>query len=271
MVNLSTRKSKLSFALTVTIIVISIIFFLLRGPYLSNYIKRMIIPVLENVSRERILIDKAVINLFPFYVQAKGFKVFDKDGNRLLWITKSRAYIDLVGLLSKEVRIRRLTLLEPDLTVGEDDLKRIIEHIRNTSSDGGEGEYTVSIKNIKLTDGNLKYGYKDGAPGIEGTGLFIDMMTKKSGSTINAMLKDAKLRLDNNAEIEGGMEAKLNIHNDKVTVAEIKINADKSSFNAKGHINMLADGRVENGSLTGKAEISVDTLNTLFALKEKKD
>ncbi len=72
MINIKTRKAKIVTFSSIAALSFAVLFFLLRGPYLSNSIKRSIIPVLENATRERILIDKAVINLFPFYVQAKG-------------------------------------------------------------------------------------------------------------------------------------------------------------------------------------------------------
>lgn len=137
------------------ILLTAVLFFLLRGPYLSNSIKRVIIPVLENATKERIIIDKAVINLLPFYIQIKGLKMFDRNGDRLLWITKARAYIDLTGMLSRELIIRKLTIKEPDLLTDEASLKRIIENMKKTVSGEGNRKSKVSFRNIELTDGKF--------------------------------------------------------------------------------------------------------------------
>ncbi len=133
MLKIKTKKAQIITLLSLGIFFFAIIFFLLRGPYLSNSIKRIIVPQLENITRERIIVDKAVINLFPFYVQAKGFNIYDKDGNRLLWITKSRAYIDLLGLLSDEIVIRKLVLNELELSATENDISKIINNIKESA------------------------------------------------------------------------------------------------------------------------------------------
>jgi len=154
------------------IFITAILFFLLRGPYLSNSIKRVIIPVLENTTKGKIIIDKAVINLFPFYIQAKGLKMFDKEGNKLLWITKSRAYIDLTGILLKELRIKKLTINEPELIADEVSLKQIIENIKKSTSGEGNKQYKISIRNIELTNGTLDFKNTNGLT-FTAEGLFL--------------------------------------------------------------------------------------------------
>jgi hypothetical protein len=129
--NMAKNKFKRTVSIVlITVSLIALVFFLLRGPYLSNTIKRVIIPILENATGESIISDSAVINLFPFYFQVKSLRVFDKDGNRLLWVTKTRAYIDLLGLLSGKLRIRRMTLKEPRLSASKEELdclsKRVV-------------------------------------------------------------------------------------------------------------------------------------------------
>lgn len=271
MINLKSRRAKITSVLGASALIIGIIFFLLRGPYLSNYIKRLIIPVLENVTRERIIIDKAVINLFPFYVQTKGFKLFDKDGNRLLWITKTRVYIDLLGLLSKEIRVRKLTLLNPDLTANERDLRRIIGNIKKSSSVGQEGTFTVSLKNIKLTEGNLRYFNEDETAGISGDGFVMEMVSRRSASKINFSLDKGVLTLPNNSDLTGGFECMLRVDNDKVEISSIKVHSSKSTLNAEGELTLAPDGKVKEGTITGKTEIYAETINRIFNLEQEKE
>ncbi len=247
MLNINVRKSKVAVILGSIILCTGIVFFLLRGPYLSNYIKRMIIPVLENATRERIIIDKAVINLFPFYVQAKGFKLFDRDGNRLLWITKTRAYIDLLGLLSKEVRIRKLTLKEPELTAGEDDLLRIMNTLGKSSSSGEHENYSVSLKNIKLTNGKLTYGSANEKYTVSVRGMYLEMVSRETFSLITVLLKNGTLKLANQSEVDGSFEGKIKVQDNRIEVAELDISSSGSSFAAAGEIFLSDEWRVEGG------------------------
>ncbi len=271
MIKVRTRKAKITAFLSLAAFAFGILFFLLRGPYLSNSIKRIIIPVFENATRERVLIDKAVINLFPFYLQAKGFKVFDKNGNRLLWITKARAYIDLTGLLSKEIRIRKLMLKEPDLTVGEEDVNRIMDNIRKSSSRGGEGGYGVSLKNVQLTDGSIKFTDAKGSFGISGSGLFLDMLSSNTSSTINVSLRDAALKLPRGSGLSGGLDGKIRLENRRISVTEINVRSSGSDLHVKGEALLAPDGGIKNGRFHTRARISAFTLNRAFGLKQERD
>jgi len=271
LIKVRTRKAKITAFLSLAAFAFGILFFLLRGPYLSNSIKRIIIPVFENATRERVLIDKAVINLFPFYLQAKGFKVFDKNGNRLLWITKARAYIDLTGLLSKEIRIRKLMLKEPDLTIGEADVNRIMDNIRKSSSPGGEGGYRVSLKNVQLTDGNIKYTDAKGSFGISGSGLFLDMVSNNNSSTINVSLRDAALKLPRGSDISGGFDGKIRLENRRISVTEINVRSSRSSLHVKGEALLAPDGGIKGGRFYTKARIYASVLNRAFGLKQERD
>ena len=271
MIKVKTRKARITAFLILAAFAFGILFFLLRGPYLSNSIKRIIIPVFENATRERVLIDKAVINLFPFYLQAKGFKVFDRNGNRLLWITKARAYIDLTGLLSKEIRIRKLMLKEPDLTAGETDVNRIMDNIRKSSSSGGEGKYRVRLKNVQLTDGNIKFTGAKASFGISGSGLFLDMVSNNTSSAINVSLRDAALKLPRGSELRGGLDGRIRLEKRRIRVTEINVRSSGSALHVKGEALLGPGGGIESGRFSTKAVIYATTLNRAFGLKQEKD
>jgi autotransporter translocation and assembly factor TamB len=271
MARIKSRKAKVATYLGSAVLVFGVLFFLLRGPYLSNNIKRIIIPVLENATRERIIIDKAVINLFPFYVQAKGFKLLDKDGNRLLWITKTRVYIDLLGLLSKEIRIRKLTLKEPDLTVSDKDLQRIMANLKKSVSAEEEGEYRISLKNIKLTKGSIVYDGDNGLSLNTGRTLSLDMATRNKSSTFTFLLKSGTVKLPNNSELDGSLKGKIKVEDKKMHVAELNIKSSDSSLSANGEIFLADAGTVREGSLSVKARIYGPIINKIFNLEQEKD
>jgi translocation and assembly module TamB len=253
-----------------TLVSIGILFFLLRGPYLSNSIKRIIIPVLENATQERIIIDKAVINLFPFYLQAKGLKVFDKDGNRLLWVTKTRAYIDLLGLFSRDITIRRLTIKEPNLTINEEDLKRIIYNVKKYLSKGGDGQFSISLKNMKMTEGKFTFRATEELTSFLGSGLFIEMSVK-SPITVDLSLKEGILQLQGLPKLKYGLDGKIKIKNHRVEISSIKIRSSDSTLEGEGEVLFSPKGRVERGGFSGKAKVFIDTISKFFGLAEEKD
>lgn len=264
------KKRRWGISAGLILFLVAVLFFLLRGPYLSNSIKRVIIPVIENATGERIIIDDAVINLFPFYLQAKGFKVFDKDGNRLLWITKARAYIDLLGLVAGEVRIRRLTLKEPDLTADSADIKRVSDNIRRYLSSGKEGNFKLDLNNIKLTEGTFLLN--DSMEKYTGNGLFADIVFKKR-TLADFSLKEVRLQSqDMSRDLKGGISVKAAIDdNGKVEILKLNVNSSGSILEADGKVNFSNDGRVTGGRLHGKARISVGAIGDFLGMKPEKD
>lgn len=271
MVKLKTKRSKIAFSFGIVIFCIAIVFFLLRGPYLSNYIKRIIVPQLENITRERVMIDKAVINLFPFYVQAKGLRIFDKDGNKLLWVTKTRAYIDLTALLAGEISVRKLTIKEPDMIVDENDLKRIIENVKKSLSVGEEGRFKVSFKNIQLTDGKLKYDDAAGRTWISGEGIFINMVTKRSMLIASLQLRKGMVVLPNGSSLHDGIDMKILMKDGKIEITELNIHSSKSEVSAKGNLLISQTGVIEGGSFDGSAKVYMSTINEMLGLKNEMD
>ena len=268
---MKSRKVKIFTIFGSIALCLGILFFLIRGPYLSNSIKRILVPVFENATQERVTIEKAVINLFPFYVQVKGFKLFDKEGNRLLLITKTRAYIDLFGLLSREIRIRKLTLKEPELTVNETDIQRIMDRLKKSDLAGEEGKYRVTLKNIQLTDGNLSFVTADKLSRFSGSSLYMDMVPKGMSYLISVLMKKGTLKLANQSELEVSIEGKLKTKKNSVQVTELNLKSSGSSFSADGEISFSEDGRIEDGSLSVKTKIQAATINLIWPLKEQKE
>ncbi|MEW6714932.1 MAG: translocation/assembly module TamB domain-containing protein [Nitrospirota bacterium] len=263
------KKRRWGISAGLILFLVAVLFFLLRGPYLSNSIKRVIIPVLENATGERIIIDNAVINLFPFYLQAKGFKVFDKDGNRLLWITKARAYIDMIGLVAGEARIRRLTLKEPDLTADSADINRVTDNIRRYLSSGKEGNFKLNLNNVKVTEG--KFLLNDSTEKYTGNGLFADIVFKKR-TLADFSLKEVRLQSqDISRDLKGEMSVKAAIDDNKmVELLKLNVKSSDSMLEADGKVLFSPDGRVAGGRLNGKARLSVETLGNYFDLKPEK-
>lgn len=271
MIKAKSKKTQfLKFGIFV-VIFFAIVFFLLRGPYLSNSIKRIIIPQLENLTRERILIDKAVINLFPFYVQAKGFRLFDKDGNRILWITKTRVYIELIGLFSNEIRIRKLTLREPDLTAADSDIRRILDNIRKSASVGEKGKFSVALKNIQLTDGNIKYSYAGGRNRIVGSELFLNMAKIDKSALIDVRMKKGRVKLREFAELKGGFDGQIEIAGNTVKLSEVNLRSAESFCKTEGIIDVSSEGVVRGGTLIIDTRISDSTFNKFFGISNEKD
>jgi len=246
---------------------IGLMFFLLRGPYLSNSIKRVILPVLEQALDKKVIIDKAAINLFPFYLQTKGLKVFDKDGNRLLWITKARAYIDFSGLFFKEIRIRRLIINEPNLTIERQELEGIINSIKGYLSEKKGEDIHLSVKSARMIDGRFSLSDRKRQSGMAGTGLYSEMVVKDTVN-VGLLLKDVGLKLPQLPELRGSLEASLKTDGKELEILEAKLYSHGSTIDVKGRIHPSLK---EWGRFSGGANILAETVRKAFKLKRERD
>lgn len=268
------RVSKALFSIIVIILSISLLFFLLRGPYLSNSIKRVILPILEKALGKRIIIDSTAINLFPLYLQAKGVKVFDEDGNRLLWVTKARAYIEPSGLFFKEIRIRRLSIKEPNLTVERQELQKTIIYIKNHLSEKKE-DITVTLSTVKIRDG--QFTLSDTGTLIGGKELHSEIMVKDI-ITARLLLKDAELKLPDVPKIKGSLEGTIKTDGKRIELSGFKIYSPEFTVSTDGEIYPEKKGlkikglsdEVVWGRFTGKADINILAIKKIFDLKSER-
>lgn len=275
MIKLKTKRSRITFSFGIAVFCIAIVFFLLRGPYLSNFTKRLIIPTLENATRERVIIGQAVINLFPFYVQAKSVKILDKDGNQLLWITKSRAYIDLSGLLLKEVRIRKFWCKEPRLKTSMEELDKVIQNVRNYVSKGEGSDYKITLHNVELMDGELALDDMKGGRSFSGTGMSLNMTIRNNPppkkTTARFIFKEAKLKLPELNEVNGSFDGLLKMENGRIEIVDLNVKSSESTLDLTGELFLTPEGRLREGELNGMVNIHASTFTELFGLKHEKD
>src|SRR4030042_4276532 len=95
------KKVRRILYLLILTFIISLVIFISRGPYISNGLKRIILPELEDALGQKVLVQKIYINIFPLFIEAKGLKVFDEDGNRIVFAKRVKGYVGLSKLLSR--------------------------------------------------------------------------------------------------------------------------------------------------------------------------
>ncbi|MBI4687987.1 MAG: translocation/assembly module TamB domain-containing protein [Nitrospirae bacterium] len=264
------RKKRWLLAALCIIISMGILSSLLRGPTLSNSIKRLILPHLEEATGEKVIMDKAVINLFPMYLQTKGLKVFDKDGKKLLEIARIRAYIELSGLFFKELRIRRLVLREPDLTADKEDLERVINSITSYLSEQEDKYIKVVLKNASITQGKLALSDKKTQAIFTASGLNSEIL-KKETVNIKLSVSDSLIKASGLPEFRGKIKCSLKTDGRRFEISDLGIYLSDSSIETKGEIMPFAADSSKAGSLSGKAKILSSTIGKFFKLKKERD
>src|SRR5512139_3891741 len=109
----NTQRLKKRSAVIAAAIILIILAIVLRGPHVSNALKKLILPELEAATGKRVIASRIYINIFPLFVEAKDLKVFDEHGEKIVLTKRVKAYIELSGLISRTLIIRRLVIREP--------------------------------------------------------------------------------------------------------------------------------------------------------------
>jgi hypothetical protein len=63
------------------------LFFIARGTYISNYLKKLILPELSEATGREVMARKISVNIFPLFIEARELRVFD-HGNEVLRIPR---------------------------------------------------------------------------------------------------------------------------------------------------------------------------------------
>ena len=88
--------------LSTGVLLIGIIIFVSRGPHISNALKKIILPELENMTGRKVIAQSIYLNLFPLFIEAKGVKLFDDEGNRVLTVDRIKGYPKLSAIRRKK-------------------------------------------------------------------------------------------------------------------------------------------------------------------------
>ena len=182
-----------------------IVFFVLRGPYISNALKRIVQPELEAATGRKVLTQQIFINLFPLFAEAKDVKVFDEKGERLLTVKRAKAYLDLSGLLNKDIVIRGLVVREPEITTDRKQGEEIVENVRSYLATQRETALKVKIRVIEVQKGNARLDDAGNAMVSEVKGLDAEAILGMS-PRIRASAKTIGIKKEGWPDIEGSWQ-----------------------------------------------------------------
>src|SRR3990172_8463281 len=146
--------------LAAVIICLGLATFVLRGPHISNALKKLILPELEMMTGRKVIAQKIYINLIPFFVEAKGLKVFDEKGERFLLAQRAKAYVDLSGFFSRQLVIRRLVIRGPEVTAERKQVEEMIGTVKAYLSKKRDTALKVKVRAVEIQDGTA--GLRDG-------------------------------------------------------------------------------------------------------------
>lgn len=153
------KKRIISIAILALLLGIS--FYALRGPNISNTLKKVILPELEVMTGKKFITQKIYINIFPLFVEMKDVKAFDDNGNRILTAERVKGYIGISGLLRKEIVVRRLVIKGPVIQSNRSQIEEIAQNVKKYLAEEPKMPFKVIIKSVDVGSSALSLQDKD--------------------------------------------------------------------------------------------------------------
>jgi hypothetical protein len=244
------------------IIVIAIV--VLRGPHISNALKKYILPQLELATGRNIIAKQIYVNLFPLFIVAESPKVFDESGERIFSASEIKAYIDFTGLVDRNIIIRRLVIKEPALTADRGHLEEIITNVNEFSNGESKASWKVPVLAVELRDGMVHVTDREtrseaGIAGLRGEILL------GGKQRINASARKITMQREGWPELTGNADVNLSVSDGVIHIQSFTVGSLGSLVTGKGEYQR------EKGILEADIELKASTVKKMFNLERSGD
>jgi translocation and assembly module TamB len=256
-------KKKIAY-LSIFVFLAALLFFAARGPYISNSLKKLILPELELMTGRKVIAGKIYINIFPLFVEMKDLTVFDEAGTRLLAAERLKGYVSLTGLFTKEMVIKRLVIRNVDTQLNKAEIDEIIDNIKKYLAIERKDALKVAVHTVILDNAHLDLHDGEKSISTKGTSAEILLVSKPS---VSLFLREIKVIIPGMPEFSGSVETFFTMLKDTIDIKSLKIDAYGSKIISSGGIGT----RPFSGELKAETDLLSDSFKKLFGLKNRGD
>ncbi len=244
------------------VVIIGIATLVLRGHYTSNTLKKIMLPELETAFGQKVIAQKIYINIFPLFIEVKGLKVFDEDGNRILIANRVKGYVELSRLLSKRLSIQRLVIKEPDISTNRKQLNEVIESVKTYLEKERKTAFKVKIKVIEIINGVVSLRDNDLKGIVNIKGLTGELIMGEN-PRLKTAVKELVLEREGWPKIKCDINASIVLKGNIVEIKRFEVGSYGSRFRGEG---FYSKGK---GSLKTEISLIVDSVKRILSLREK--
>ncbi|MDA8433429.1 MAG: translocation/assembly module TamB domain-containing protein [Nitrospiraceae bacterium] len=240
-------------------VLIGVAAFVLRGPYISNAMKRLILPELELMSGRKVIAQRIYINLFPLFIEAKGLKMFDDGGTRVLVVPEVKAYVELSGLPARQIKIRRLVLKDPEISTDRAQTEAIVGHVKAYLAKERDTSFKVKVLAVEIRNGQGRYLDADNKAESVVAGFGGELLLGDA-QRIRASAKKITVRKEGWPELAGSADINLAVKDDRIRINDLVVRTSGSTLKAEG----TYEG--EKADLRTDIRVAVETVKKIFGL-----
>jgi len=257
--------------ITIIVLILGILFYFFRGTYVSNTLKKIILPELELVTGKKFIAQKIYINIIPLFIEMKGIKAFDDNGERVFEAERGKGYIDIFslasGLFSREITIKRLVVKDPAFHPDHEQLKIIIDNVKTYLAQEPKPPWKLTVKSVKIGNAALSLQHEDSMLTFDGMNAKAILSREPS---VKLSVKSVKASKEKIPELYGSVETHFILKDKQIDFKSLKIrtlNADSSA--SELDFRGLFDLERHGGEFKGKANIFVESIKRIAGLKNR--
>jgi translocation and assembly module TamB len=255
------KKRIISIAILALLLGIS--FYALRGPNVSNALKKVILPELELMTGRKFIAKKIYINIFPLFVEMKDVKSFDDNGNRILSAERVKGYVGISGLLRKEIVMRRLVIKGPVIQSDRGQVEEIVQNIKKYLTEEPKMLFKVIIKSVDIGKGSVSFQDEDYKLKAEGMNAGI-VLSHTPRFRISAGISVMKVGFP---EFTSMLEAFFILKEGEVDLKSLKIMSHGSEIKTSGTFGT----EKLSGEFSAEISLSAESIKKIFGLKNRGD
>jgi len=219
------------------------VIFLSRGPHISNALKKIILPELENMTGRKAIAQSIYINLFPLFIEAKGVKLFDDEGNRVMTVDRIKGYLKLSGIRRKKITLKKIVIKDPELWTEREQAADIVKKVEAYFIKEDPKKIKVFVDVLEVRNGGFVFYDPVNNAVFRGKGLTGEALlgeTARVKATIEEFISDIK----DYPEVKAGADAVLVLKKEGIAIKNITVRAfgpELKIEDKKGNIELAAD------------------------------
>ena len=260
----SRKKLKRLILFTLAVVALGFLVFFLKGRYVSDTLKGIIIPELETATGRKVEAPHISVNILPLFIEAKNLKVSDPSGNSIVNTKKVKGYISFSGIFNRQLTLQRLVIEEPSLVSDNRQLDEIIRHVRAYLEQERDLPFKVKIKVVEVVKGSVyledeELKARAGIKGLSGEYIIGD------NQRLKASVKELTIDKQNWPKINCDINTSVVLKKDLIEIKQLELGAYGSKFTGEGY---YAGGK---GTFKAGLDLIVDSIKRMFRLVQKGD
>jgi hypothetical protein len=249
--------------LLVVVVLTLAAFLFFRGPYVSDFLKVLLLPEVQAALGRHVVVDKIVLNVFPVYLEAQGIRIFDEEGGEAASGERIKVYPALSGLLERRIDIQRVVLMRPVIDCTLEEVESIASNVRMRVREGEEPEaaFELGIKSIAVREGAVSLTDEETGESFSAGVINADIALKEKPE-IDFSAVDVTADVEDVPFVSFDLEASVLVDGETVMVREVVASKAGSEIIAEGALS-----RSGHGEMSVRASFAGSMLKKILKLE----